>query len=332
MNMMKWLDDQLTAEKKKAIPLLSFPAVQLLDVSVNDLISSSGLQARAMQLVAEKCDSGASVSMMDLSVEAQSFGATIKFSGDEVPTVTGRLIESRQDAESLIIPQVGSGRTGIYLDAIGQASALITDRPILAGVIGPFSLAGRLMDISEALINCYTDPETVHMVLQKVTGFLVEYIKSYRQAGAGGVVIAEPAGGLLSPNLVGEFSSDYVRQIVENVQNDDFIIIYHNCGNVIPLMESILSTNSAAYHFGNSIDMAEALKLVPDNIIVMGNVDPVSQFRQGTPESVKADTLRVLNACGGHGNFVISSGCDIPPLAGWDNIASFFDTVKEFYS
>jgi uroporphyrinogen decarboxylase len=331
MNMMKWLDDQLNSKTKKAIPLLSFPAVQLLDVSVKELISSSELQARAMQLVAQRCDSGASVSMMDLSVEAQSFGAEIKFSDDEVPTVTGKLIQSLQDAEDLKVPEVGSGRTGIYLEAIKKASALITDRPILAGVIGPFSLAGRLMDISEALVNCYAEPEMMHIALQKSTDFLIEYIKSYKQAGAHGVVIAEPAGGLLSPNLVGEFSSDYVRRIVDAVQSDDFIIIYHNCGNVIPLMESILTTNSAAYHFGNSIDMAEALKLVPDNIITMGNVDPVSQFRQGTPETIAADTLRVQNACSKYDNFVISSGCDIPPLADWDNIDTFFKTVKEFY-
>ena len=34
-------------------------------------------------------------------------------------------------------------RTGIYLDAIAEAKKLITDRPVFAGVIGPFSLAGR---------------------------------------------------------------------------------------------------------------------------------------------------------------------------------------------
>ncbi|MBS7172993.1 uroporphyrinogen decarboxylase family protein [Blautia caecimuris] len=31
-------------------------------------------------------------------------------------------------------------------------------------------------------------------------------------------------------------------------------------------------------------------------------------------------------------NFVISSGCDIPPAAPLENIQAFFDAVKEYYT
>ena len=47
-------------------------------------------------------------------------------------------------------------RTGIYLDAIAEAKKLITDRPVFAGVIGPFSLAGRLVDVTEAMTTRYS--------------------------------------------------------------------------------------------------------------------------------------------------------------------------------
>ena len=63
----------------------------------------------------------------------------------------------------------------------------------------------------------------------------------------------------------------------------------------------------------------------------MGNVSPAEQFRGGTPESIRAATLDVMEKCCKHPNFVISSGCDIPPLSSWDNIDAFFAAVKEFY-
>ena len=65
----------------------------------------------------------------------------------------------------------GACRTGLYLDAIKKAAGLITDRPVFAGVIGPFSLAARLLDVTEVMIDCYEEPDMVHIVLDKVTQF-----------------------------------------------------------------------------------------------------------------------------------------------------------------
>ncbi len=73
------------------------------------------------------------------------------------------------------------------------------------------------------------------------------------------------------------------------------------------------------------------MKHIPEDIIAMGNIDPAGQFRGGTPESVKAETLGLLEKCGDYPNFIISSGCDIPPLASWDNIKAFFEAVEEYY-
>lgn len=331
-NMYKWLEDMRISKVKKAMPVLSFPAIQLLGITVKELISNSDTQAQAMKLVADRVDSAASVSMMDLSVEAEAFGSKVNFSDDEVPTVIGRIIETPEDVENIKVPAVGDGRTGLYIEAIKKAVDLIDNKPVFAGVIGPFSLAGRLMDVTEIMVNCYVEPEMVHNTLRKVTEFLIKYIKEYKNVGANGVVIAEPLAGILSPDLIGDFSSAYVKEIVNTVQDENFIVIYHNCGNnVLHLMDSILEIGASAYHFGNAVSMAEVMKKVPEDTIAMGNVDPARQFRNGTPESVREETLRVMNECKDYPNFVISSGCDIPPLSSWDNIDAFFKAVEEFY-
>lgn len=172
---------------KKALPVLSFPAIQLMGITVNELISDSSLQAKGMKLIAERVEAAPSVSLMDLSLEAECFGSTIRYSDDEVPTVIGSIVSTEEEAEALKIPEIGAGRTTIYIEAIEKACKLITDRPVFAGIIGPFSLDGRLLDVTE--------------------------------------------------------------------------------------------------------------------------------FRNGTPESIREATLNVMNACCKYTNFVISSGCDIPPLS-----------------
>ena len=330
MNMQQWKQEQISAGAKKSMPVLSFPAITLMDISVKTLVSDSDLQAKGMKMVADRCPTAAAVSMMDLSVEAEAFGSKIVVYDDEVPSVIGALLSSEADADKLAVPAPTSGRTGLYVEAIRKARDLITDRPIFAGVIGPFSLSGRLMEMTEIMVNCYEEPDMVHKTLTKATEFITNYINEYKKVGANGVVMAEPAAGLLSPALCEEFSSQYVKKIADAVKTDDFLFIYHNCGNTIPLKDTLLGIGADGYHLGNAIDIEEMLKIVPSDVLIMGNLDPAGLFRLGTPETMRAATFELLDRCGKYPNFRISSGCDIPPLSPWENIDAFFAAIDEY--
>ena len=332
-NMRNWAADVIAAPVKQPLPILSFPSVQLLDVSVRELVVSSDLQAKGMKLVADRVASAAAVSMMDLSVEAEAFGSKIVFSDDEVPTVLGSIVSDEDEANDLAIPQVGDARTGIYVDTVAKAVEMITDRPVFAGVIGPFSLAGRLMGVTDAMFFCYDEPDMVHTILEKVSQFTIAYCNAFKAVGANGVMMAEPLGGLLSPAMAEEFSHTYVRKIIEAVQTDDFALVYHNCGDNVPLMkEGIYNLGAMGYHFGDAIHLADMFVGAPSDVLIMGNVSPSAQFRNGTPASIREATQKVMAECCGNPNFIISSGCDIPPQCSWDNIDSFFAAAADFYN
>lgn len=183
-DMKKWMQDCINAPTKKALPILSFPGIQLTGHTVDEIVRSGHLQAVCMEAIARKFDTAAAFSLMDLSVEAEAFGSPIHYSGDEVPTVTAALIRDEEEAEALQVPDVGAGRTGECVSGIREVSSLITDRPVLAGMIGPYSLAGRLLDMTEIMILCYEEPEMVETVLEKATEFLVKYAQAFKDAGA----------------------------------------------------------------------------------------------------------------------------------------------------
>jgi len=331
MNMYNWVEKMIYGGKKKAFPILTYPCVQLLNITVRELVADSSHQAVGMRLIADRYDMPAACAYMDLSVEAEAFGANAVYSADDVPTITGSIINNEEEADALQVPEVGAGRTGVNVEGIRKALKLITDRPVFAECTGPFSLAGRLMNINHIMVYCYEEPEMVHTVLQKGTEFIIKYVKALKEAGAHGVIMGEPLAGLLSPQLMSEFSSDYVRQIVDAVQDKNFIVIYHNCGNAVErLTEQILDTGCIAFHFGDSINMSNILKLIPRNYMVMGNVSPSRVFNNGTPTAMRLETTRLLEECSGYKNFVISSGCDIPPLTDFENIDTFFKTVESY--
>ena len=315
MSYPKWID-KLPSEHKP-MPILSFPSAPLMGVSVYALTHDADIQANGIVRVAQETNAAAAVTMMDLSLEAEAFGCTLHTSENEVPTVVGALVTDEDEADELEIPQVGDARTGLYIEAAKKAKSRITDRPVLAGVIGPFSLAGRLMDVTEALANCICDPDFVHAVMRKTTPFLIEYAKAYKAAGLDGIVMAEPLSGLLSPALEEEFSAPYCKELIDAVQDESFAVIYHNCGPNTP---------------GDAVQLEEILDKMPADRVVMGNISPSKQFLGGTPDSMAQAVKELLEKCAGHKNFLLSSGCDIPPKSSWDNIRAFFRASEEFYA
>ena len=95
------------------------------------------------------------------------------------------------------------------------------------------------------------------------------------------------------------------------------------------MTDSLISLGASAYHFGNSVNIKEMLDKFPQNYIVMGNIDPLGVLNKGTTEMVQNRVLELIAECSEFDNFVLSSGCDIPPNTPWENIDAFFDSVAE---
>lgn len=322
---------ELLKNKNKTIPILSFPSSQLLGISVRELISSSDMIAAGMKSIAEKYPIGAAVSMMDLSVEAECFGAKIRFFDDDVPTVEKGIIEDINEAKEILVPAITDKRAGVFIEGIKKAKKEIPDIPVFCGAIGPYSLAGRLFDMTELMLECFDNPESVKILLEKSTQFIKKYLKALKETGADGVILAEPAAGLLSPSLAEDFSMPYVQEIFSEINDEAFLLCYHNCGNSAQdMLKRIAELDADIIHLGNAINMKKALEALPEDKIIMGNVNPVF-FRTKTPDDIKNEIQTLYDECSSYGNFMLSTGCDVPAAAKPENINAYFEKVNEMY-
>ncbi|MCX6143447.1 MAG: uroporphyrinogen decarboxylase family protein [Ignavibacteriales bacterium] len=329
-NMSLWVKSVLASSKRLAIPIMTHPGIDLTGHTVYETVHSPQLHSGAVRAVSEAYPTGASTMIMDLSVEAEAFGAKVRFSDNEVPSVTERCVYDAESIERLAIPNMSQGRLDQWVESARLAAMTIIDRPVLAGCIGPFSLAARLYDVTEIMTAILTEPECILPLVDKCTQFLISYVRAFKSVGANGIVIAEPVAGVLSPDLCTQFSSDFVRRIVQSVQDESFLVILHNCGDTDSLIASMYGTGAAAFHFGNRCNITSALEQLPSDILVLGNLDPVGVFKSGTPETVRAETEVLLQATKRFPNFVISSGCDVPPNVPLKNIDAFFDALAAF--
>lgn len=330
MNMYKWVEEVIASPERRAVPIMTHPGIEILGRKVIDAVTDGEVHAATILAVNERFPSAASTVIMDLTVEAEAFGAQVVFEDDEIPNVVGRLLSSAADVEALAVPPLTAGRVPEYIRANRLAAEKITDKPVFGGCIGPFSLAGRLYDMTEMMMAIYTEPETAMLLLEKCTEFILNYCRALKEAGVNGIVMAEPAAGLLSNEDCQAYSSVYIKRIVDELQDENMIIVLHNCGNMGHCTPAMVYTGAKAYHFGNKIDMVQAAQDTPADCLAMGNLDPVSLFKQATPEEMYAATLDLLKATEDFPHFVLSSGCDTPPHAPFANIDAFFRALADF--
>ncbi len=330
INMNNWIRDLINGNQRMAIPIMTHPGIEMIGKKVIDAVQHGEIHATAIKKLSEVYPLTATTMMMDLTLEAEAFGCKIEFQENDMPHIRSTVVSNATEVQNLHVPDLDAGRIQEYLKANRLVLESMNDLPVLAGTIGPFSLAGRLLDMSEFMMMCYTDPDTVELLLEKCTEFILKYCIELKKNGSSGVIIAEPAAGLVSNDDCKKFSSYYIRKIVDAVQDDTFLVVLHNCGNRGHCTDAMLSSGANAYHFGNTIDMVQTLESCPTDKLIMGNVDPVGIMKMLRAADVRAYVTRLLQNTSRYANFVLSTGCDLPPHVPLENISAFYQALAEF--
>jgi hypothetical protein len=90
----------------------------------------------------------------------------------------------------------------------------------------------------------------------------------------------------------------------------------------LPKGKCILELDSAT-------DIFKAKEVLRGHLCIMGDV-PATLFKLGTPEQVTAYVKRLIDEVGGDGGFILSTGCDTPADAKWENFKAMIETGKTY--
>lgn len=308
---MNSLFERLKSEHKAASPCLFYPVVKKMNISLLEVLKDSYKQKDVLIKIAESYPTSTVIRMTELWCEAAAFGMECNIVENDFPHLGVALYSSVDELENVIVPSAINGVTEPLIQAVKLAAPLIS-KPLIVGVTAPYTLASVLNGSEELMINCMIEPEIVHKFFKKVTAFLIEYISEYKKAGANGIILAEPSVAMISPDMTEVFSNKYIQQIIDAVQDDTFSVIYHNCGAVNQHLEAIARLDAHAFHFGNDVDLGLALSTIPQDRIVMGNIDP-RLFLGKNSKQIEKITANMIEKYSGFRNYICSTGCDLSP-------------------
>lgn len=75
------------------------------------------------------------------------------------------------------------------------------------------------------------------------------------------------------------------------------------------------------------MDIVAALAKAPPKVVLCGNLDPSAVFCQSSPEQVRLRVGELLAATKSFPNYVVSSGCDLPPRTNLENLDAFYEAL-----
>ncbi len=308
-----------------AVPCLFYPVARAMDVSMRTLLTDASSQAQVLREIGKRYPVDAVVRMTELWCEAAAFGMACNFTDTDFPRLGAAMCDDTEKLADLDIPNAENDVTHPLIEAVRLAVPQL-DKPLVVGVTGPYTLGSVLNGPENFMMNCMMEPETIQGFLKRVTSFLKGYIDLYKTAGAAAVMIAEPSAAMISPDMMQEFSNVYVEEIIQDLQDAHFSVIYHNCGDVDRHLSVIAELSADGFHFGSGVSLDRALRSIASDRLVMGNVDP-RLFLSRTPQSAGEEASRLISEYSGYENFRLSTGCDLSPSASMDAIEAFLQAA-----
>jgi uroporphyrinogen decarboxylase len=183
------------------------------------------------------------------------------------------------------------------------------------------------------MISTILDPQTLHRLCPFTTERIQEYIQLLISAGADVICILEPTAVMLSPQQFSEFSAIYIRHITTSFKYSGINFVYHTCGNTMHLVEKMASSGVNGRSLDSrdaGVDLAAVAQSVPEDVVVIGNINPATAMRFGSPAEVRREANILLREMEKQPNFVRSTGCDLPQETPTANILEFMNAGRSW--
>jgi MtaA/CmuA family methyltransferase len=256
----------------------------------------------------------------DQAVEAEALGCRMEIKG-EIPAITGHL----KDYSDLSIPEnfLERGRVPIVLDAVERVQSSVGDElPVMAGVVGPFSVAAQVFEPSEVLRWTMTKQEETREAISEIADPLIEYARELKNRGADIIVIEDMFSSQLGPRSFNAVAKDALEKLVSSTK---CVNVLHICGNITKMVDDVLQVGPDGLSIGKETNLEATVKAAKGRTSIIGNIDPVRDLLLGSEEDV-TKAVRGAMECGVD---LIAPGCSIAPKTPTANLKRMVSSAIE---
>lgn len=268
----------------------------------------------------------------DLCVEAEALGCLMN-PYEEVaqllyPTIKEKIIHSVEEIATFPIPDdfLEQGRINVVCEAIRLLKKDIgQDVAIGTYLLGPFTLAGQLMDLNDLFKLSFKKPDLINGMLDRLADVQIAIGNKFFEAGADYITVREMGAttDVLSPRVFNKVIAPHLKKVFAGLAGNS---VLHICGGTNIVIESMNDCGATTLSIEFKNDMTKTRADIGSEPLIFGQVDAFNVLVNGKPDDAVKAVLASLDA----GVDAVWPGCDIWPTAPLENLKAMVDTVKEY--
>jgi uroporphyrinogen decarboxylase len=278
----------------------------------------------------------AAILFSDILTIPHAMNLGLEFEAGEGPKIA-RPVRSAADVDALGVPDPAH-ELRYVIDAVALIRRELNGRVPLIGFAGsPWTVGTYMVEgggsktFGRIKRMMYEAPRVLHRLLDVLARSTVSYLNAQIAAGAQAVMVFDTWGGVLTPAQYEEFSLRYIAQIVAALTREREgrrvpNIVFTKGGGA--WLAKIAAIGCDAVGVDWTTDLSWARSAVEGRVALQGNLDPSALF--APPETLRGETLRVLDSYGTGAGHVFNLGHGITPDVDPAQVAVLVDTVHNY--
>ena len=194
-----------------------------------------------------------------------------------------------------------------------------------AWVLGPFTMAGQLIELDIFLKGTKKFKEQSEAFLSRMTDLVIEVAKHYQDLGVDYINIREMGTGtdLLSPRMWKGLVQPNLQRVFDGLSSPK---ILHICGSTDMIIGMMNDCGADALSVDQKNHVSESRKKLGDDVLLLGNFDPFGTLCQMDVGEVSP----VIKQCIDEGVDAVWPGCDLWPAVKEENVKAYVEAIREY--
>jgi MtaA/CmuA family methyltransferase len=312
------------------MPITMMFAADILGVKYGRYVREHRIMVDAQIKTAEMFGLDYVSTISDPTREASDLGASIQWYEDQPPAIIEEqaLFADKSVLASVRTPSASAGERmvdrlrGIELlrERVGK------DLFVEGWVEGPCAEAADLRGLNRLMTDFSDDPAFVHELFEFTLEVAIGFAKAQIDAGADIIGVGDASASLVGPRIYREFVWPWEKRLVESIHANGGKVRLHICGNTRRILDDMGTLGCDMVDIDYPVLMEQARSEMGPQQTLTGNLDPVRDVRNGSPDTI-ARALEKLQQQAGT-RWVVAAGCEIVRDTPHDNLRALVNFAR----
>ena len=312
------------------MPITMMFAAHRIGRKYHDYVTDYRVLTEAQVRTAEEFDFDYVSVISDPGREAADCGAQVAFFEDQPPAIIEEhaRLARQTDLLTLQVPDpLGGGRMHDRVKGVALLKERAGDSRLVEGWIeGPIAEAADLRGLNTIMTDLVDSPQFVRDLFEFTVQMGLRFAKAQIDAGADILGVGDAAASLVGPRYYEEFVWPYEHRLIDGIHAIGGRVRLHICGNTKPLLAAIGRLGCEVVDLDFKSPMRLGREQMGPRQVLLGNLNPVAELRDGTPDSVRAAVERCHREAGSP--FIVGAGCEVTRDTPLDNLRAMRDYAR----